>query len=89
MKLVRTLLVIALVTAVFVTGTAAAVGYDRYEVNSAAQSKEAAKPAPSKDLGKALREASFIDKCPSVIDQVVFFVKDILGQFGITKPKAP
>lgn len=89
MRLVRTLLVIAVVTAFFGTGTAAAVGYDRYEVDNAAQSKQAAKSAPSKDLSKALREASFIDKYPAVIDQVVFFVKDLLGQFGITKPKAP
>jgi len=83
------LVIVATLTAFFGTGIAAAVGYERLEVNNAAQKKATTKPAPSQDLGKALREASFIDKCPALIDQAVFFVKDILSQFGITKTKAP
>ncbi|MCA1962102.1 MAG: hypothetical protein LDL33_15070 [Desulfomonile sp.] len=89
MRVLRTSVIVATLMAFFGTGIAAAVGYERLEVNNTAQKQTAAKAAPSKDLGKALREASFIDKCPALIDQAVFFVKDILGQFGITKPKAP
>lgn len=89
MRFFRRLMIVTLLTVFFGTGIAAAVGYERYEVSNAAEATPAAKPAPSPDLGKAIREASFLDKYPAVIDQVVFFVKDILGQFGITKPKAP
>lgn len=89
MRLLNLLLVVALLTLILGTGYASAVGYDRYEVNNGAAAKSTAKPAPTTDLGAAVREASLVDKCPAVIDQVVFFVKDILGQFGIAKPKAP
>jgi hypothetical protein len=89
MRLLYMLMVVALLALFLGTGVASAVGYDRYEVDNGAATKSAAKPGPSPDLGTAVREASLLDRCPAVIDQVVFFVKDILGQFGITKPKAP
>ena len=89
MRLFYALMVVALLTLFLGTGIASAVGYERHEVTNGSAMKSTAKPAPSSDLGKALREASLVDKAPRAIDQVVFFVKDILCQFGITKPKAP
>ena len=88
MRFFCALMVAALLTSFIGTGTATAVGYDSYEVTNGVTTKSTAHSAPATDLGKALREASFVDQYPKVIDDVVFFVKDILGQFGITKPKA-
>ncbi len=71
------------------TSVAMAVGYQRYEIDPADQTKPVAKAPDCQDLGQAIKEASFLEKYPAVIDRVVLFVKDLLGQFGLVKSTAP
>src|SRR5271157_582303 len=66
-------------------GGALAVGYERYnaEVTSDGQSKANAAARP--DFCTAVKQATFVEKAPAVLDQVAAFIKDFLAQFGLTE----
>ena len=38
-------------------------------------------------LVSALEKATFAQKYPQIIDEVTFFIKDVLSQFGLTENK--
>jgi len=59
-----------------------AVGYERYEVNGAQVTQSQTKSDASEGLCHTLKQATFLEKVPAVLDQVAFFVRDVLGQFG-------
>jgi len=71
------------------TGSARAVGYERYNANGTCRTESPRKSKSFKSFQKALQEASFLEKYPAFIDQAAFFVRDILSQFGLVNKKAP
>lgn len=89
MRFLRRTLAVAVIAFFLATGTALAVGYNKYEVDDSSQVNYAAKAKKPSSLPEALKEASFIDKCPAVLDGIASFVKEILGQFGIVQSQDP
>lgn len=83
MKFSATILAIALVFLVAVQSNVYAVGYERYEVNGSEEKQAKSTASSGKELYKAVKEATFVEKVPVVIDEVAFFIRDILGQFGL------
>jgi len=64
-----------------------AVGYERYEVNGAQETQSKAKSDGAEGLAQAVKQATFVEKVPAVLDQVAFFVRDVLAQFGLKTDK--
>jgi len=70
-------------------GGALAVGYERYnaeEGTSNGQVKVNATASP--DVFTAVKQATFVEKVPAVLDEVAAFIKDFLAQFGLTENRA-
>jgi hypothetical protein len=76
-------MVIAVMVVLVGTGSALAVGYDRYVVNGPSQVGYDDKAGSYSDLEKALKKASLVEHYPKLLDEVAFTVKDILSQFGL------
>lgn len=77
---------IALIMVLVVTGGAFAVGYERYDDASVSRVR------PKKGMQTISyhqESSSFLKKCPAVLDEVAFFVRDILSQFGLANSKKP
>lgn len=62
---------------------ASAVGYERYEVSNGHVSRSGVPPKSG-----ALKKATFWEKCPAVLDDVAFFVRDVLSQFGLAEHRS-
>jgi hypothetical protein len=62
-------------------GTALAVGFEKYDISGAPDSSNRALE------NGAMKQSSIIDKAPAAIDEITFFVRDILGQFGLGEIK--
>jgi hypothetical protein len=78
------------VTVVFAaTGSALAVGYERYVINGPSQRATDNRAESHASLEKALRQASLCESYPKVLDEVAFTVKDILSQFGLVNRQSP
>lgn len=89
MRLYLTIMAVA-VTLVFVSmQSALAAGYVSYSTGSPPKIESRTFPQTTQGLYDALKHASFVEKYPSLIDEVAFTVKDILGQFGLTGNKRP
>lgn len=69
------------------TGNVLAVGYESYNTAGCSQAKPKIYPQTERGLYDAIKQASFLEKCPLVIDEVAFAVKDILSQFGLAKSR--
>jgi hypothetical protein len=87
MRYFRALVVIAF-TVVIGAGAASAAGYDRYDLKSSNQTHSKAAKQNFGDGWSSLKKAAYLDKIPSAIDEVAFFIRDFLGQFGL-KLKRP
>jgi hypothetical protein len=77
---------IALIMVLVVTGGAFAVGYERYD--DAAVSRVRPKTG-MQTVSYQQDSASFFKKFPAALDEVAFFVRDILSQFGLANSKKP
>ncbi len=89
MRKLRKALALALVALFAASGSAIAVGYERYTVDGTPKRVTPAKAKSCTTLNGALAEATFLKKYPHWIDEAAFFVKDILSQFGIVDKKGP
>jgi len=82
-----------IVTTLFVlligAGYVLAVGYESYGTTAERHSKAKVYPQTERGLCEALKHASFVEKYPSVIDELAFTVRDILSQFGLAKSTTP
>jgi len=77
---------IALILIFSCAGNAFSVGYERYDAPEG--------PASSSKNGMKVvnyrpENSSFLKKCPAVLDDVAFFVRDVLSQFGLTNSRKP
>jgi hypothetical protein len=82
-------LVLAVMAAFAASGSAFAVGYERYTVDGTPKRITHSSAKSCKSLDRALAEATFLKKYPGWIDEASFFVKDVLSQFGIVDKKGP
>jgi hypothetical protein len=82
-------MVIAVVVVLIGTGSALAVGYERYVVNGSPQGVSGDKARTCVSLERALKKASFVEHYPKVLDEVAFTIKDILSQFGLVDKQSP
>lgn len=82
-------MVIAVVVVLIGTGSALAVGYERYVVNGSPQGVYGDKARTCASLERALKKASFVEHYPKVLDEVAFTIKDILSQFGLVDKQSP
>lgn len=89
MRFLRRTLPFVIIAVFLASGAALAVGYNKYAVDDSSQVNSVAKAKQSSSLTEALKQASFIDKYPAVLDGIACFVKEILGQFGIAESQAP
>lgn len=64
-----------------------AVGYERYPANGVEETQSKAKSDEAEGLCQAVKQAAFVEKVPAMLDQVAFFVRDVLAQFGLTTEK--
>lgn len=82
-KYLRTLM-IALTVLLMAAGTAAAVGY---ETRDTAKPGVSSPKAPSgytfSGAYRAIKDATFVEKYPAVLDEAAAAIKTLLSQFGI------
>jgi len=64
-----------------------AVGYEKYDSSGNPISKTENGSKNTESVGSALEKATFAQKYPQIIDEVTFFIKDVLSQFGLTENK--
>lgn len=89
MRLHLTIMAIAVMLVFVSIQSALAAGYVSYSTGSPSKTESRTFPQTSQGLYDALKHASFVEKCPPLIDEVAHTVKDILGQFGLTGNKRP
>jgi len=89
MRLGVTVIAAALVISLAGIQSALAVGYERYDTSGVPRDRTPVYPQTTKGFYQAAKKASLVDKCPEVLDEVAFFVRDVLSQFGITKHTRP
>ncbi len=75
---------IALIMVFTGIGSAFSVGYERYD--AAAVSRVSPKKG-MQTVSYQQENSSFLKKCPAMLDEVAFFVRDVLSQFGLTNSK--
>ncbi len=78
-----TVIVLSLLVVLAATGPAIAAGFVAIEVNGDADTEPAGKAEVFAQLSDKLAEATFMEKWPLILDEVVGCVKDILSQFGL------
>jgi hypothetical protein len=78
-KVVAMSLLIVLVA----VGGALAVGYERYNADGKSEGQVKASATARPDLCAAVKQATFVEKAPAVLDEVAAFIKDVLAQFGL------
>lgn len=78
--------IIALITLLSVN-VAMAVGYEKFDSSGNPISKTENGPKYGEGVGSAIEQATFAKKYPQMIDEVTFFIKDVLSQFGLTENK--
>jgi hypothetical protein len=86
MKFCARMVGIALIVVIAGAGSVSAVGYERYD------SATVSRTPPKKGMQTVSYQqegSSFFKKCPAVLDEVAFFVRDILSQFGLANSKKP
>ncbi len=66
-----------------------AVGYEKYDSSGNPITGTEKDSNQEQSVSSALQKATFADKYPEVIDEVAFFIKDVLSQFGLTENKNP
>ena len=64
-----------------------AVGYEKYDSSGNPMSKTENSAKSDENIGSAIEKATFVKKYPQIIDEVTFFIKDVLSQFGLTENK--
>jgi len=69
-------------------GGALAVGYERYNAEGTSDGQIKANATASPDVFTAVKQATFVEKVPAVLDEVAAFIKDFLAQFGLTENRA-
>ncbi|MEJ2715758.1 MAG: hypothetical protein P8182_01255 [Deltaproteobacteria bacterium] len=82
-------MMIAIMLVLVGTGSALAVGYERYFINGPSPVGHSNKAATCRNLENALKKASLVEQYPKVLDEVAFTVKDILSQFGLVDRQTP
>ena len=78
--------IIALITFLSVN-VVMAVGYEKYDSSGNPVSKTENGVKNGEGVGAALEKATFAQKYPEIIDEVAFFIRDVLSQFGLTESK--
>ena len=89
MRVGITLLAISLMVLSVGSGNVLAVGYESYGSSGERQSKSTIYPRTEMGLYNALKRASFIERYPSVLDEMAFTIRDILSQFGLAENRTP
>jgi hypothetical protein len=69
-------------------GGALAVGYERYNAEGTPDGQIKANATASPDVFTAVKQATFVEKVPAVLDDVAVFIKDFLAQFGLSDNRA-
>lgn len=82
-KICGTVALITLLSA----GTVMAVGYEKYDSSGNPISKPENNAKQAESVSSAIQEATFSQKYPQIIDEVTFFIRDVLSQFGLTENK--
>lgn len=89
MKFVFQVIAVATLAVFLMTSTVSAVGYERYYPENYRGARYGPAPKASPHLWESVKEASFIEKVPIVIEGAAMVVRDLLSQFGLTESKAP
>jgi hypothetical protein len=69
-------------------GGVLAVGYERYNAEGQSDGQIKANATASQDVFTAVKQATFAEKVPAVLDEVAAFIKDLLAQFGLSENRA-
>ena len=88
MRYVTKTVVLAFLICFVASGIAMAVGMERYDVSGNPDPSNKVVKYGSGNIYGALKEASMTDKLPNALDEIAFFVKDLLGQFGLVNGSA-
>ncbi|HMK34987.1 MAG TPA: hypothetical protein VK463_07975 [Desulfomonilaceae bacterium] len=77
---------IMLIIVFCLTNSAFSVGYERYDL---AENSGAKRKTIVQTVDYDQERSSFFKKCPAVLDEIAFFVRDLLSQFGLTQSGKP
>ncbi len=83
MRYVIKTVVLVILMCVVASGIALAVGMEKYDVSGTPDPSNKVIKYGSNNVYGAIKDASMTDKLPAALDEIAFFVKDILGQFGL------
>ncbi len=83
MKFFVLIVAVALTLLAFQPNQASAVGYERYDVSNGHAAK-----AGIPHQTDAPKKPAFWEKYPVVLDDVAFFVRDVLSQFGLAEHRS-
>lgn len=83
MRFFAIILALALTVFVLQPQLVSAVGYERYDVSNGQISRH-----DSQQKGDVQKKEPFWNKCPAVLDNVSFFIRDVLSQFGLAEHRS-
>lgn len=87
MRYILKSVIVVMLICFIASGIALAVGFEKYDVSGTPDPSNKVVQYGSKNVYGAINEASLTDKLPAALDEISFFVKDILGQFGLSEGK--
>lgn len=83
MRFFAIILSLALAVLILQPHLASAVGYERYDVSNGQGSR-----ADTLQKSDAPKKPAFWEKYPAALDDVAFFVRDVLSQFGLAEHRS-
>lgn len=87
MRRIAKALALAFMLACFCGHDALAAGQETKAPPVAQPSVSASNESSSQDLLAAIKKATFADRYPEYLDKAAFFIRDLLGQFGLGEQK--
>ncbi len=84
-----TIIAAALLICLAGTQSGFAVGSEHYDSSGVPQNCTPVNPQTVKGFFHAVHKAGFVERYPAIIDEVAFFVRDVLSQFGIAEHTNP
>jgi hypothetical protein len=81
--------VITILALLMGTGSASAVGFERYDSMGQRIERNNATHHTRQDRPGPVQKTPFLHEWPGIIDDAASLVKDILSQFGLADKKAP
>jgi hypothetical protein len=86
MRLLAAVICLSFLVVAIASNSAFCVGFERQDASSSSPAGSKEVKQNGQGLSSALKEASFFDKYPAVLDEIASTVREVLSQLGL-KPQ--